>query len=364
MADTEIVESDEGSRAIAETNSANLIERIIDASTNTNVDAQKMETMTNLAIKLQDREMIAQFNRDLNAAIMEMPRITKRGRIVIPAKDGRPEREQGRFAKFEDIDFVVRPILNRHNLTIRFDVGHSDAYVTVTPILSHANGYVDRGEAMKLPIDTSGAKNNTQGAGSSTSYGKRYAMCAALNIVMEGEDDDGRGGSLASDPVSDVQHRLVEMGRQAAAEDRYQDWFDAQTPRDRAWLVQTGRHAEFGGEQENLPPPESVRSEKNQDDSSTPPPPPPPPPAGRKKRTPEQMVSDYETRIEKIESLDDLREFQSEKGTVKFTESIREKHPALMQRIIDANTGAAQRLAPDDDADEDRSGDDDLFGWR
>ena len=47
---------------------------------------------------------------------------------------------------------------------------------------------------MPLPLDTSGAKNNIQGMGSTVSYGKRYLLGMLLNLVSKGQDDDGQGG--------------------------------------------------------------------------------------------------------------------------------------------------------------------------
>jgi hypothetical protein len=41
-----------------------------------------------------------------------------------------------------------------------------------------------------MPIDTSGSKTSVQGIGSTVSYGKRYTLCALLNIST-GDDTDG-----------------------------------------------------------------------------------------------------------------------------------------------------------------------------
>jgi len=54
---------------------------------------------------------------------------------------------------------------------------------------------------MALPIDSSGAKNNVQGWGSSVSYGKRYTCFALLNISARGEDDDGKSAEMAPTPA-------------------------------------------------------------------------------------------------------------------------------------------------------------------
>src|SRR5689334_168057 len=103
-----------------ERQSNSFLTAILAATNDPNVDAVKMETLANLAVKLQDREREMEFNRAKNAAIMDMPVITKDGVIVIPAnrEKGTPERQQGRFARFEDIYRVVRPILQRNNLAL------------------------------------------------------------------------------------------------------------------------------------------------------------------------------------------------------------------------------------------------------
>ena len=45
-----------------------------------------------------------------------------------------------------------------------------------------------------LALDAGPGRNNLQAMGSSLSYGKRYCTEMLLNIVREGEDDDGRLG--------------------------------------------------------------------------------------------------------------------------------------------------------------------------
>lgn len=157
--------------------SGNFLAAILAAAKDPSVDANKMKTLADVATNLQDREREREFNQSLNAAIMEMPVITKDGRIVI-RKPGEPEREQGRFARLEDIDRVVRPIAARHGLAYSWDVGDSGSGPVVAIILTHVSGYQTTSSGMKMPLDTSGGKNNVQGAGSAVTYGKRYTLCA------------------------------------------------------------------------------------------------------------------------------------------------------------------------------------------
>lgn len=353
---SEIVEHEPGpGTAVGEHTggSGNLLATIATAARDPQVDAAKMEAMANLALKLQAHEQEQQFNRDLNAALTEMPVITKAGRITIPAnpEKGTPERVQGHFARFEDLNAVVKPILARHNLAITFDLGSDGIVPSCIPVLRHTNGWVWQGRALSAPVDSSGAKNNTQGVGSTTSYLKRYTMCAALNIVVESEDDDGNGGQIL---MPNERGNLITEAAQAAFDDgQYTEWFSVQSPKDRAWLVQSGKHAEFGGPA--LPPPSSGTP------APPPPPPPPPPPAG--KSALEQRVEQYEAELEKLTTLEDLQRLQVERA--EWAEQVKGKRPDLHERIVSANNLAYQRLSgsiEDQRDDGAPAGDGTLFG--
>jgi hypothetical protein len=252
---SELAHRPEGGGAVVErSDSANFLQLILDAARDPTVDAAKVETMANLAIKLQDRERETQFNQDLNAALMEMPRITKRGEIL-----NRANQVQSRYSRFEDMDLAVRPVLSRHNLAIRFDLGNDGGMVTARAIISHQNGFTWRSEPLKMPMDDSGSKNKTQGMGSAASYAKRHAMKAALNIVEDGEDVDGQG-SLPDDLLNDRQARILAHAERAVEAGNYQEWFDALDTLDRSWLVLSGRHAEFGGGPVAMLPPTGRRT--------------------------------------------------------------------------------------------------------
>jgi hypothetical protein len=66
----------------------------------------------------------------------------------------------------------------------------------------------------------------------------------------------------------------------------------------------------------------------------------------KEKRTPEQMVDDYVAKVNSISNLDALRDFQANEKTVKFVDNVRDKHPALFDRIVTANTRRANELTP------------------
>jgi len=218
--------------------SAEMFAGLMDLARDPDVDPAKMAALANLQISMMDKAKLEEFNRDKIAALFEMPSITKRGAITNKAGA-----VQSTYAKFEDIHAAVTPILRSHNLIISFDVGNTGNLVTVRPILSHANGHVERGEAMALPLDTTGSKNGTQGAGSAASYGKRHSMKAMLNIIEAGEDDDGASTKALPKP-EEWQEQTLQESRMAAIRGTgsYETWFKSISSMKRGWLVDECHH--------------------------------------------------------------------------------------------------------------------------
>lgn len=219
--------------------SGNMLAMVLQAANDPTVDAVKMNTLADLAIKLQDRERETEFRKAKVAMLMECAelRITKRGAITNKAGQ-----VQSRYSKFEDIHRVVVPIMARHNLAVSFDIGHTTAGgLTVRYVLSHVNGYEERGDAMPLAIDTTGSKNATQGAGSAASYGKRHVLKALCNLIEEAEDDDGQLGKGGGgyDALPQEHKDLIDEGRAESlrGSESYAAWFKALDQGKRGFLA-------------------------------------------------------------------------------------------------------------------------------
>lgn len=206
------------------------------AAAQSGMDAANVAVFVDMANKQQDREAERRFRMAKHQALMAMPSINKRGAIT--NKQGAV---QSRYSKWEDIDRVIRPILSGNNLILTFNVGHEGQLVTVQPILSYADGelaYEEKGGWMVLAVDTTGSKNATQGAGSSTSYGKRHSAKAMLNIIEEGDDDDGQGG-VTLEQLEPVWQNLVDEARSKAQEgsQAYATFFTELQPEERGFLA-------------------------------------------------------------------------------------------------------------------------------
>lgn len=169
---------------------AAIISVIERAATNPNVDIDKMERLLEMQERIMDREARVEFISALATMQPRLPVITEKGRIEVPAKDGKTGHSTP-FARWEDINDAIRPLLAEYGFALTFRTGvAADGKINVTGVLSHRAGHSEE-TTVTLTHDSSGSKNAVQAVGSSYSYGKRYSAIALLNITSRGEDDDG-----------------------------------------------------------------------------------------------------------------------------------------------------------------------------
>jgi len=139
-------------------------------------------------------ERLAEFQRDC-------PRIHK------------SRKTQGNFsfgyASLDDIDEKIRPILGRLNIVVAFDSEHTTAnnenVINVTVRVRVGSYYEDRKFGCPIPKDL--RASDSQKWGAALSYAKRYALCAALNIVVTDEDDESKlgGGTIDADQATELE---------------------------------------------------------------------------------------------------------------------------------------------------------------
>lgn len=163
-----------------------MIERVV---LNPNADMDKLEKMLDMQERILKRNGEQAFASDFAAMQSELPRIARNGLIQIKDKNTGRITQSTPFAKLEDINDGVRPVLQRYGFGVSFSIDQTQAGVTVTAKLLHKLGHSEK-TSLTLPIDVSGSKNNVQGNGSTISYGKRYTLSAILNIST-GDDIDG-----------------------------------------------------------------------------------------------------------------------------------------------------------------------------
>lgn len=195
-----------------------LLSLIVTLAKDQTVDVAKLQALLEMQERMEARDAVQQFNRAFIELQKVLPRIKKNGVLEYPIDKNKPDgpkRKIASFARWEDIDREIRPLLEAHGFSLGFTTSPRQGEgggLICTAILRHSGGHMTE-TSIPVPLDTSGGKNNIQGYGSALSYGKRYTTTAALNLITEGEDDDGvRGGMsfITADQVAELEQLLAE----------------------------------------------------------------------------------------------------------------------------------------------------------
>jgi hypothetical protein len=192
-------------------------------------DISRLETLLRFQRELMADSAKTQFNEAFARLQPQLPRVKKNGEVWYPVEKNNPDGPQYRafkYAKWEDIDEGIRPLLNTEGFSLSFDTqSHPSGGYLIIGKLSHSAGHEKTATFGPVPLDTSGGKNNLQGAASSLSYGKRHTGSMLLNLVFEGEDDDGNGGMITEEQAKEI----VDLMRQAGAGPKFLKYVKAQS---------------------------------------------------------------------------------------------------------------------------------------
>lgn len=173
-------------QSVTESQTSAVLSMIERVATNPDADIEKLEKMLDMQERILDRNAEQAFNAAMAKMQGDLPRVAR------TAKG-----QSSRYAPLEDINNRVMPVLQANGFAVTFSVKQLEKEIRVVTKLIHRDGHSESTE-ISLPHDTSGNKNNVQAVGSSISYGKRYGICAILNIST-GDDTDGQH---ANSPVN------------------------------------------------------------------------------------------------------------------------------------------------------------------
>mgnify|MGYP001594284428 CR=1 FL=1 len=184
-----------------------LLAVIASAATDPRVDVDKMERLLAMQRTIMAEQRQTAFAAALSRLQAKLPQINKAGKIIVSGL------ERSRYAKIEDIDRAIRPLLAEEGFALSFDSASPDAKVyTMSCRLSHSEGHSET-KVIALPLDASPHRSTVQSVGSTVSYARRLLMQMHLNLVAVAEDDDGQGGSLpiTEDQAKDLHSMLTEV---------------------------------------------------------------------------------------------------------------------------------------------------------
>jgi hypothetical protein len=105
-----------------------------------------------------------------------------------------------RYATFDDILRVVKPILTQNGFSFSFKTRTEGSTVYVRCELYHEGGHIESCE-VALPILSSPGMNPAQAAGAVLTYAKRYSLSMLLGISAEEDTDANLNTTLVGDHV-------------------------------------------------------------------------------------------------------------------------------------------------------------------
>ncbi|AWY05300.1 ERF family ssDNA binding protein [Microbacterium phage MementoMori] len=125
------------------------------------------------------------FAQALAAFQRRLPTVAKGNRGTIPGKDGKQGYSYD-YADLTDVSEVVLPLLGAVGLSWHAALDTVGNQIVLRWELLHGDS--NSGRTGTLPIGSPGA--NWQNLGSSITYARRYALCAATGVAPGGDDDD------------------------------------------------------------------------------------------------------------------------------------------------------------------------------
>jgi hypothetical protein len=218
---TEIIMPEQRRQVVAPISSDNSIMAVISrAAADPTCDIEKMERLLAMHERMQAKTAEQAFNSAMAEMQCNIPTVFE-GAVNLHTGNA--------YATLDDITRTLKPIMQRHGFAITFKVENADKAIKVTGILMHRDGHREE-TTMSLPVDIGKGRNDVQAVGSSTTYGKRYVMCALLNITTgESRDDDGQsaGGSDTDDMRAQVVADIIERVNQTKTPDELKDVWQA-----------------------------------------------------------------------------------------------------------------------------------------
>lgn len=171
-----------------------------------------VESLTKLYERMEDRDAEKAFARAFVSLQAEMPKV--KATKVIPSNDGSV---RSRFAPYEEIMEQVGPLLLKHGFTVSFTTKYDGPRIVKSCWLQHVDGH-KREYPFAARIGSGPPKaSEAQADGAASTFAKRYALCEALNIVVD-LDTDARaeGGTITADQAFELERRVAESNSDKA----------------------------------------------------------------------------------------------------------------------------------------------------
>lgn len=174
-----------------------------------------MERLMGLMERVDAKQAEKDFAKAFNALQAEMPSVAPSK--IVPNNDGSA---RYRFAPYEEIMNTVRPLLLKHGFTVTFSTSYDESRIIQACTLQHTGGHSRTNSfAARIGRGPPGS-SEAQGDGAASTYAKRFALCNALNITIEADNDGRNGGGdaraegelISDDKIQYLKEQVREVG--------------------------------------------------------------------------------------------------------------------------------------------------------
>jgi hypothetical protein len=197
------------------------------------LDVDALEKLVALQERVMDRQAAMDFNAALAAFQAACP-------VISTNAEGH---QRNRYATLDHIVEAVKPLMAAHGLSHSFDTMTNAEGLHVTCWIRHAGGHRESTQ-FDTPVGAaSRGMNDQQAHGSALSYGKRYALCAALGLTTGDRDDDGAGAeakTISEEQAADLRVLAEEVKLNAEDKASLFNWL--KVPFAEYELIPEGRH--------------------------------------------------------------------------------------------------------------------------
>jgi len=178
---------------------------------------------------LQDRWMAKQAEQSFHGAVTEFqmhcPPIVKQKSASFKGQKAYD------YAGYEDIMHIIQKPLAQCGLSLSFDSEVIEGNMLKTTCIVSGHGHRQT-SSVTLPVPAEMRVNATQKAGAGLSYGKRYSLVNALNLVVVGEDSDAallyQSAQLIDDKQVDTINDMLDTldAQESGTRDKFMNWIN------------------------------------------------------------------------------------------------------------------------------------------
>lgn len=167
-----------------------------------------MKELVGLYERMEDRGAKQAFTASMTALQAELPKVVAKS--IIPNNDGGI---RSTFANYETIMAAIEPYLQKHGFSVSFTIRFDGPRLFAVCKLTHERGHSETNE-FGVRIGSGPPKaSEAQADGAARSYARRGALCDALNIVVD-HDDDARtlGAVITPEQAENLRARAKACG--------------------------------------------------------------------------------------------------------------------------------------------------------